>query len=131
MKLGIVHERIEPGKPQQDGRHEADAPGPEAGDRDASEGSRKAQPRAFDRFRAEYNEQRPHEALGDDVPASFYNASKRRLQEPWFGKPFEYEPYVFETAQVDKYGAIRWHDSRVPVSLALRGVIGGGARLVA
>lgn len=35
--------------------------------------------------------------------------------------PFEYEAYVFETAQVDTYGAIWWNESRMPGSLALRG----------
>jgi transposase InsO family protein len=59
MKLGIRHERIEPGKPQQNGRHErmhltlkqATAMPPES--------NRRAQQRAFDRFRADYNCVRP------------------------------------------------------------------------
>jgi hypothetical protein len=36
-----------------------------------------AQQRAFDRFRTEYNEERPHEALGQEVPASLYRPSLR------------------------------------------------------
>jgi hypothetical protein len=36
-----------------------------------------AQQRAFDRFQAEYNEERPHEALGQQVPASLYRPSLR------------------------------------------------------
>src|SRR6185503_8503261 len=61
-KLGIRHERIQPGKPQQNGRHERmhltlaqeTASPPSA--------NLKAQQRAFDRFRKEYNCDRPHEA---------------------------------------------------------------------
>ena len=67
IKLGIALERIEPGKPQQNGRHErfhltmlplAKAP----------EADRQAQGQAFDAFRREYNEERPHEALAMDTP---------------------------------------------------------------
>jgi putative transposase len=39
--------------------------------------SLKAQQRRFDRFRAEFNHERPHEALGQTVPASFYQPSAR------------------------------------------------------
>jgi hypothetical protein len=39
----------------------------------------RAQRRLFDRFRAEYNDRRPHEALGNGVPAEFYQPAKARL----------------------------------------------------
>jgi transposase InsO family protein len=77
IQLGIVPERIEPGQPQQNGRHErmhktlkeqtANPPAPTMED----------QQRAFDRFRADYNEHRPHEALGMQTPSSHYEPSFR------------------------------------------------------
>lgn len=70
LKLGIVPERIEPGKPQQNGRHErmhrtlkAETARPPAADR-------QRQQRRFDRFRQEYNQDRAHEALGQTPPAA-------------------------------------------------------------
>jgi transposase InsO family protein len=119
LKLGIVHERIEPGKPQQNGRHERmhltlkhDTAMPPSS-------SMRSQQRAFDRFRREYNEQRPHEALGNQVPADFYELSARRLPEPWWGRDFTY-PEDFETARVRKSGSMPWNDRSVFVSTTLR-----------
>ncbi len=89
MKLGIVPERIEPGHPEQNGRHERmhrtlkqETAAPPAG-------HRREQQRAFDHFRQEYNEMRPHEALGMQTPQSCYQASPRlyppRVPEPEYG----------------------------------------------
>lgn len=79
VKLGIVPERIEPGQPQQNGRHErmhrtlkaetALPPMPTA----------ELQQHAFDAFRRDYNEQRPHEALGQVTPASVHRPSTRTM----------------------------------------------------
>lgn len=81
LQLGIEPERIEPGKPQQNGRHErfhltlkqhvASPPKSCAAD----------QQRAFDRFRHEYNDQRPHEALSQTPPARHYDPSPRPMPE--------------------------------------------------
>ena len=77
MKLGIVPERIEAGHPEQNGRHERmhrtlkqEVAMPPAKDR-------RAQQRALQRFRQEYNQVRPHEALGMQTPASVYAPSER------------------------------------------------------
>jgi putative transposase len=79
IKLGIHPERIEPGHPEQNGRHErmhktlkAEATAP-------SEATLADQQRAFDRFRQEYNDERPHEALGQRTPASRYTPSRRAM----------------------------------------------------
>jgi putative transposase len=86
MKLGIVPERIAAGHPEQNGRHErmhrtlkqetASPPAENA----------RAQQRAFHRFRREYNEQRPHEALRMQTPSAVYTPSLRpypaRVREP-------------------------------------------------
>jgi putative transposase len=82
VQLGIEPERIEPGKPQQNGRHERfhltlkqqTASPPRS---DAAE-----QQRTFDRFRHEYNDVRPHEALGQTPPARHYEPSLRAMPEP-------------------------------------------------
>nr|CAA9274721.1 Mobile element protein [uncultured Armatimonadetes bacterium] len=92
MRLGIAHQRIEPGKPQQNGRHErmhktlkeeATKPGQK---------DRAAQQERFDAFRAEFNGERPHEALGQRTPASLYAPSPRpfpaRLPEPEYPSHF-------------------------------------------
>lgn len=86
LKLGIRPERIAPGQPQQNGRHErlhrtlkAETTRPPA--RTLAE-----QQLVFDRFRRLYNHERPHEALGQRPPSMVYEASRRRypvrLREP-------------------------------------------------
>jgi putative transposase len=84
-KLGIMHERIDPGQPQQNGRHERfhrtllEAMQPVSAGRAAQEAR-------FEAFMRDYNEVRPHEALGQNPPARFYTSSPRalpaRLPEP-------------------------------------------------
>ena len=86
LKLGIIPERIDPGKPQQNGRWERlhqtlqrEAANPPAR-------TWRQQQQAWRRFQKEYNEQRPHEALGQQTPASCYTLSPReyrsQLPEP-------------------------------------------------
>lgn len=92
IKLGIVPERIDPGEPQQNGRHErmhrtlkAEATQP-AGETMAE------QQRKFDHFRHEYNDIRPHEAHGQKPPARFYATSARAYpgspKSPEYGDGF-------------------------------------------
>ena len=118
VRLGILPELIEPSHPEQNGRHErlhrtlkAETTRPPARDR-------RAQQRAFDGFRAEYNTERPHEALGQQPPARVYTASPRAY--PTRLPALEY-PVHYETRLVSATGAIRWHFHRVPVSHLLRG----------
>jgi len=117
-RLGIRHERIEPGKPQQNGRHERMHLTLKQETASPPRSSLRAQQRAFDRFRKEYNHDRPHEALGGDVPAHHYERSPRRLPEPYWGRPFRY-PEHFEAAQVSKLGYLSWNDRSAFVSSAL------------
>ena len=79
MKLGIVHERIQAGRPQQNGRHERmhrtlkeDTTVPPAA-------SLRAQQSRFDNFRYMFNNERPHEGLNNQVPASLYIPSSIQL----------------------------------------------------
>lgn len=77
MRLGITHQRIRPARPQENGCHERmhktlkyEATKPPQRDR-------RAQQQRFATFRAEYNDERPHEALGGKPPASCYTSSPR------------------------------------------------------
>ena len=118
IKLGIRPERIEPGKPEQNGRHErmhrtlkqATAAPPAA--------SRRRQQERFNAFRWEYNQERPHEALGQVPPATLYRSSTRsypqRLAEP------EY-PGEWERRRVSAGGQFRWRHDMVFAAHALDG----------
>jgi len=77
MKLGIVPERIQPAHPEQNGRHERMHLTLQQETMSPMAANRRAQQRRFDQFRSEYNQQRPHEALGMRTPESCYAASPR------------------------------------------------------
>jgi len=117
-KLGIRHERIQPGKPQQNGRHERMHLTLAQETASPPQKSLKAQQRAFDRFRKEYNDDRPHEALGGNAPADYYAASERPLPDPPWGRDFLY-PDEFEIAQVSKLGYLQWNGRSAYISSAL------------
>ena len=77
IRLGIRPERIMPGRPDQNGRHERMHSTLKSETAKPPRASFRAQQWVFDRFREEYNEIRPHEALGQEVPASRYQPSPR------------------------------------------------------
>lgn len=77
MRLGIQHQRIHPGRPQQNGAHERMHKTLKRGAIRPPRSDAQAQQRAFNRFRAEYNTERPHEYLGGQTPASRYRTSGR------------------------------------------------------
>ena len=113
IRLGIRPERILPGRPDQNGRHERMHSTLKAETAKPPRSSFSAQQRAFDRFQLEYNLERPHEALGQEVPASLYRPSlrsyPRRVPEP------EY-PAHFETRRaypngVISFGTTQWYVS--------------------
>ena len=77
MRLGIQHQRIHPGRPQQNGAHERMHKTLKRGAIRPPRSNALAQQRAFNRFRTEYNEERPHATLGGKTPASRYRPSPR------------------------------------------------------
>jgi putative transposase len=79
IKLGIRHQRIEPGRPEQNGAHERMHRTLKAEATRPPEQHQAAQQARFDRFCAEYNEERPHEALDRRTPASLYQPSRRGM----------------------------------------------------
>lgn len=117
-KLGIVVERIEPGKPQQNGRHERMHRTLKAETARPPAGSQRDQQRRFDRFREEYNQERPHESLGQRPPATFYEPAERKypnqVPEP------EY-PGHWERRRVRRDGSVKFHGSLYFLSEALAG----------
>jgi putative transposase len=113
VRLGIFPELIEPGKPQQNGRHERRHRTLKAETTRPPARTRRAQQRKFDRFREEFNCQRPHEALDMQPPASCYDPSPRQM--PNRLPPLAY-PDRFEVRYVSANGGIRWHHQWVNVS---------------
>jgi putative transposase len=118
LKLGIRLERTAPAHPEQNGRHErmhrilkAETARPPAAD-----GS--SQQKRFDEFRRCYNEDRPHEALGQRTPSELYHPVLRpyseRLAEP------EY-PGHYEVRYVHRGGEIRWQGGNLFLTEALGG----------
>jgi putative transposase len=118
IKAGVMPERIAPGKPQQNGRLERlhltllqDTAQPPAR-------SLRQQLERFRTFQHIYNEERPHQALGNDTPAAHYVASSRRfngvLREP------EYDP-DWAVRRVRPNGTIRWRNEEIYITAALSG----------
>lgn len=91
IRLGIRPERIMPGRPDQNGRHERMHSTLKVETAAPPRNSFSAQQRAFDDFRYEYNHIRPHEALGQQVPAVFYRRSSREF--PTRLPEVEYPPH--------------------------------------
>lgn len=118
IHLGIYPELIEPGHPEQNGRHERMHRTLKRNTTRPPGGNLRAQQRRFNSFRTEFNEVRPHEALGQQTPASVYQPSERQL--PHRLAPLEY-PAHYEVRLVSRNGGLRWNGDRVPVSHVLEG----------
>ena len=115
-------ERIEPGKPQQNGRHErmhgtlkAETSRPPA----ANPAEQQAR---FEHFRRDFNYVRPHEALDQNPPASCYSPSPRpypaRVEDPWYDADHA-------VRRVRSNGEIKWGGDFIFVSEALIGELVG------
>lgn len=81
-------------------------------------GSLAAQQRRFNCFRMEYNDERPHEAMDQQTPASVYVPSRRIM--PAKLPPLDY-PDRFEVRYVSANGSIRWNSDWVNVSTVCAG----------
>jgi putative transposase len=118
IRLGILPELIEPGHPEQNGRHERMHRTLKRETLRPPASSRRAQQRAFDHFVEEFNHERPHEALDQQPPASVYTDSRRAY--PMRLPALEY-PAQCEVRRVSLNGGIRWHNHWVNVSHVLGG----------
>jgi transposase InsO family protein len=118
IKLGITPERIEPGKPYQNGRHERMHRTLKAQTANPPAATMRAQQRCFDEFRREYNEVRPHEALGQFTPASAYQPSARR----YTGRaPSPSYDEGIPTRKVQSNGMFYWESERLFLGEAFAG----------
>ncbi len=118
IKLGIAPERIAAGHPEQNGRHERmhrtlkqEAAQPPAA-------NRRQQQQALDRFREEYNQVRPHEALGMHTPAEVYEPSPRTFPAQ---VPDPEYPESMLVRSVRRKGHFRWRKHDVFLSEVLWG----------
>ena len=117
LRLGVGIERIQPGQPQQNGRHErmhrtlkqetARPPG----------GNSLQQQERFDRFVDEFNAERPHEALDMKTPAEVYQPSER----PYSGLPDLEYPFHDKDLCVTTCGRLCMHRKKINISTALAG----------
>ena len=122
MRLGIVHHRIQPSSPQQDGAHERMHRTLQASTTRPPAKNRVGQQKKFDAFIDEFNNLRPHESLDDDTPASRYRPSPRPFPER-IPKP-EY-PGHCEHRRVSNAGCFRFGSRQVFLSQALGGDVIG------
>lgn len=118
LKLGIHPELIEPGKPQQNGRHERMHRTLKEATAQPPQRTMRSQQQCMDQFRVEYNQERPHEALAMAVPKDWYQASPRpmptRVESPVY-------PDRFEVRYVSANGGIRWKNRWVNLTSVLVG----------
>ena len=118
IRLGILPTRIEPGKPQQNGRHERFHLTLKQETAAPPRQTIRAQQLAFTKFRRTYNEERPHEALDMRTPAEIYEPSTRAF--PSKLAELEY-PDGAEVRRVRENGSFKWHGRSVSLGKALRG----------
>lgn len=117
LRLGIAIERIKPGHPQQNGRHErmhltlkketTRPPGANALQQQAR----------FDDFISEFNTERPHEALDMKVPIEVYAPSRR----PYRGLPDIHYPFHDREVVVTACGRICMHRKKINLSTVMAG----------
>ena len=118
IRLGIIPERIAPGHPEQNGSHEQFHSVLKAHTTRPPAASARAQQRRFTAFCAEYNHERPHEALHDDTPAEHYQPSPRAL--PRRLPALEY-PRHTEVRFVSSNGCVSWINDPLFLTTALAG----------
>ena len=113
VRLGIVPERSRPASPQDNGRHERMHSTLKHATLKPPQRTARRQQEAFDRFQLEYNQERPHEALQDGTPASFYTASCRQM--PRRVQALEYGEDVL-VRRVSQQGSLRMKGERIFLS---------------
>jgi transposase InsO family protein len=118
LKLGIEPRFIPPASPQDNGRHERMHRTLKAETARPPARSWEQQQVRFNIFRQAYNEERPHEALGQTTPASRWQPPHRRLprrvDEPWYDADHQ-------VRRVRTTGAIKWQGAFIFISEVLAG----------
>ncbi len=118
LKLDIWPDRIAPGRPDQNGRHERMHRTLKQDVADPPAATLFEQQARFDAWRQDFNTNRPHEALGQRCPATLYEPSPR-------GFPAEISAWVYpadhHVRRVDVKGYVKWRDGGIYLTEALRG----------
>lgn len=117
LRLGISIERIKPGKPQQNGRHERMHLTLKKETTRPAKANSLQQQAVFDKFVLEFNEERPHEALEMRMPSEVYAPSGR----PYNGLPELEYPFHDRTIVVTSCGRICLHRKKINISHVLQG----------
>lgn len=122
LRLGVQPILIEPGRPDQNGRHERFHETLKLETATPPRSSIRAQQFAFGKFKTIYNEERPHEALGMKTPSEVYVRSRREM--PIELPEHEYDP-GFEVRRVRRDGSMKWASGYVFVGEAFAGELVG------
>ena len=118
IKLGIRHQRIDPGHPEQNGRHERMHKTLKAETTRPPQYNLSLQQERFAAFQDEYNEERPHEGLAQQPPRTLYAASDRQL--PLRAPAAEYPGHLL-TRRVSSGGSISFGAKPLFLSEVLAG----------
>lgn len=118
MQLGIVHQRITPASPQENGQHERMHRELKRETARPAAGNQRAQQRRFEAFRLRYNDERPHEGIGDRTPSSLWTPSTRAY--PARITPPQY-PAHLEVRRVSTAGTFRLHARQPFLAKTLQG----------
>jgi putative transposase len=117
LRLGIQHQRILPGQPQQNGAHERMHKTLKADTIRPPQATLAAQQRAFNRFRGLYNNERPHKFLRGRTPGSLYRPSRRAYTGT--PPPIEY-PGHFLVKRITNAGTFRFKKRLLFIANALK-----------
>lgn len=118
ISLGIYPERIEPGHPEQNGRHERMHRTLKDNTANPSAETINKQKKRFSEFQIEYNEERPHEALNMKTPAEFYWESSRKFPNK---KPKIEYPNYMDKRKVQENGRFNYNGYELFLSESLYG----------
>ena len=118
MKLGIVHQRIRPASPQENGAHERMHRELKKETTTPPAANLRSQQKRFDAFRHRYNQERPHEGIGGAIPDERWEPPKRSYPDKIVAPEY---PEHMEVRRVSNAGCFRLHRRQPFLSNALAG----------
>ncbi len=128
LRLGVGVEYTRPGKPQDNGGHERMHRDLKSAVASPPARNRQQQRQWLERWRRDFNDHRPHEALGMRTPGEVYRTSQRSYQWP---RPAWAYPDHYERRLVSATGEIKWQSQSWFIGAAFAGQVVGLARVSA